>query len=138
MTKSIEALIAFFKTDSDIYVLCGERMYGEEIPKKETDRQEPRKFVLIVESGGIEHNRFLPIMEPRLDLWSFGETYHEAGKLDQAIYDAIKNMDRKTILSTLLHGATLSGGPFPVRDSDTGWPAKWRSITVQMDERTVI
>lgn len=137
MTEPVEALIAVFKAEATIAALCADRVYGIEIPQHEIERQTPRKFLLIVESGGIEHNRFLPVAEPRFDLWSFGETYHEAGKLDRAVYDVLRIMDRKTISGTLLHGAALSGGPFPVRDSDTGWPAKWRSIVLQLDARAV-
>jgi len=138
MTDILKALIVFLKADSDVTALAGERVYGNEIPPEEFEQRQPHKLALIVQSGGIERNRFLPIAEPRFDVWSFGETYYEAGKLDRAIYDALKALDRKTADNVLLHGIALSGGPFQVRDDRTNWPAKWRSITVSADERIIV
>lgn len=138
MTDVLSALIAFLKDDADTADLIGTRIYGDEVPRAEVERREPRKLVLLRESGGAERNRFLPIAEGRLDVWCFGETAYEAGKVDRAVYSALKALNRQTVDGVLLHNAGQAGGPISVRDADTGWPAKWRSITVQADEREIV
>lgn len=137
MTDVLDALIVFIKADSEVMILAGDRIYGAELPRDETKNM-PRKVAVLTEAGGIERNRFLPIAEPRIDIWSYGETYHEAGKLDRAIYQALKDLDRQTTDDVLLHGVALSGGPHSMRDSETGWPLKVRSVTVSADERSTV
>lgn len=137
MTDILVALITFLKADADVDALIDGRVYGEQVPQAEIERQEPRKFVVVTDAGGIERNRFLPIAQPRYDVWCYGETYHEAGNVDRAVYSALKALDRQPVGGVLLHNAGLAGGPMPVRDDKTGWPAKWRSITVQADERAI-
>lgn len=135
MTDIMAATIAFLKTDTGIAAEVGDRIFGGELPTSENEYM-PRKVIVLTYAGGIERNRFLPIAEPRIDIWSYGETYHEAARLDRVVYQAFKDLDRKTVADTLLHGAALSGGPNSLRDGETGWHVMMRSIVVTADERS--
>jgi len=137
MMDVIEALIGFLKADAGVAALASTRIYGAVLQRDEI-KQMPRKTAVLRYAGGIEHNRFSPIAEPRVDIWSYGETDYEAGRLDRAIYDALKGLDRKTTNNTLLHGVALSGGPLMMHDSETEWPARVRSVTVYADERSTV
>lgn len=134
MTDIIAALITFLNADDDITALVNERIYAGELPRSETEYM-PRKVVVLRYSGGIEDNSFVPVARPRVDITSYGESYHEAGKVDRAVYTALKAMDRQTTDTVLLHGVALSGGPIMLKDPQTNWPYQWRSATVTADER---
>ena len=135
MMDIISALLSFLKADTAVAALADTRIYAAELPRAEIESM-PQKIAVLRYAGGVERNRFLPIAEPRIDILSFGETYHEAGKLDRAIYAALKALNRETVDNVLLHGIALSGGPLMLRDSDTGSPYQARSITVTADERS--
>ena len=134
MTDIIAALITFLNADDDITALVNERIYAGELPRSETEYM-PRKAVVLRYSGGIEDNSFVPVARPRVDITSYGESYHEAGKVDRAVYTALKAMDRQTIDTVLLHGVGLGGGPIMLKDPQTSWPYQWRSAIVTADER---
>ena len=136
MIDVISALIVFLKENYKVKELAGEKIFGDELPSEEIENM-PQKCVVIMESGGIERRGYLPLSDPRIDIYCYGETYFEAGKLDRAIYEALKNMIRETTNNTLLHGATLSSGALSMRDKDTGWRMKMRSATVSIDDRGV-
>lgn len=135
MTDIIAAVLTFLKADAGVSLLVGSRVYAGEMPRDEMDDM-PKKIAIIRYAGGMEHNRFLPIADPRIDVLSYGETYYEAGQVDRAIYDALKALNRRTVDDVLLHGVALSGGPYMLRDGSEGWPYQARSITVTADERT--
>lgn len=137
MTDTLKAIIAFLNTSADVVALVGARIYGDEVPQAELQRQEPRKFVVIESAGGIDQTYYKRITRPRFDVWAFGETYYEAGRVERAVFEALKLLDRVTISNTLLHGVTLSGGPMIDRHPATSWPAKWRAVVVFADERVV-
>lgn len=125
----LEVMIAYLESVSDVTDLCAGRIYGGPVPRDEV-RNMPRKVVTIRESGGIETNDAREIASARMDVRSYGETYKEAGKLDLAVYAALKEASRVTQSSALLHSVGLSGGPVMARDATTQWPYKWRSCTV--------
>jgi hypothetical protein len=98
----------------------------------------PRKCVVIVAAGGLQVTHSDSLVNPRFDIWSYGETPYEAGVLDGMVYDVLQAIERRSIAGVLLHSAGLSGGPLGLRDPDTDWPYKVRSINVTADERIVI
>ena len=134
MTDIIAALLSFLNADDDVAALVNGRIYAGELPRSETEHM-PRKVAVLRYSGGIEDNSFVPVSRPRIDITSYGESYHEAGKVDRAIFSALKALDRQTVDTVLLHGIALSGGPIMLKDPQTGWPYQWRSTTVTADER---
>jgi hypothetical protein len=136
MTDVVLSILTFLKNESSVMLLAGGRIYGDELPESEVINM-PRKCVVIMETGGLERNDFLPINQPRLDIYCYGETFYEAGKLDRAVSYALKHLKRLTISNSLIHGVALGTGAHSLKDPDTGWRLKMRSITVSIDEREV-
>jgi len=136
MTDVVLSVLTFLKNTGTVMLLAGGRIYGDELPVAQVSSM-PRKCVVIMEAGGIERNDYLPINQPRLDIYCYGETYYEAGRLDRAVAYALKHLKRLTISNSLIHGVALGTGARSLRDPDTGWRLKMRSITVSIDEREV-
>lgn len=136
MTDVITSMIIFLQNDSGVSALAAERIFGDDLPESEIENM-PRKAAVLMEAGGLQTNDYVPIRKPRIDIYSYGETYHEAGKLDRAIYQALKDLKREKVDNSLLHGVALSGGAFSLRDKDTGWPMKMRAVTVSIDNREI-
>ena len=137
MTDIIAAVKSFLLLDAAVSPLVNDRVYAGELPKGQTPDM-PRKAIVLRYAGGIESNTFVPIARPRIDITSYGETYHEAGRVDRAAYAALKDLDRQTVDGVLLHGVAISGGPLMLKDPQTSWPYQWRSITVTADERNTV
>lgn len=136
MIDVVLALMEILKADTSVSDLVDDRVYGEELPRDEiTSGNMPRKNVVIVSAGGLSTTKTTPTVNPRFDVWCYGETKYEASILDRAVYDAVKNIERVLIRNMLIHSAGLSGGPIPYRDQETGWPAMIRGINVTADER---
>lgn len=136
MTDVPVALRLHFLADPAIAALCSTRVYAYELPPAE-DKEMPRPVVVIVTAGGIERAATDPIVRPRLDIYSYGETMKRAADVDRAVYDALKALVRTRVDEVLLHSVALSGGPYPLRDGDGRWPVQWRSVTVAADERQI-
>lgn len=136
MTDPLAALRTVLLADADVATLCGTRVFAAELPKAEAEYM-PRTCVVLVYSGGFERVATDPIIRPRVDAYSYGETFHVAGQVDRAVYSALKALRRQKVGEVLIHGVGLAGGPVPLRDSDAGWPVMMRSMSVIADEREI-
>ena len=136
MIDVLAAVRTLLLRDDQVATLCGTRVFAAELPKAEATSM-PRECVVIVYSGGFERMATDRRVRPRLDIYSYGGTYHVAGQVDRAVYDALKAVRRETVGEALLHGVALAGGPVMLRDSNAGWPVIVRSMSVSADERTV-
>jgi hypothetical protein len=128
---SVDVLVAvraFLLADTDISALTAKVFVGE-LPQEENIEM-PQKCIVMRGSGGSDNNDYREIVKPRIDIYAYGETYEEAGKVDLAVYSAMKHLMRKTISGTLLHSVACGGGPIQVKHSGTGWSIVWRSYTV--------
>jgi len=134
MTDIIAALRTVLLNSSDVVALVGTRVFAMELPKAEAVSM-PRAAVVLVYSGGFATTSMSPVVNPRVDIYSYGETFHGAGEVDRAVYGALKALSRYTSGDTLIHSVSLAGGPMPLRDGDAGWPVQMRSVTVMADER---
>lgn len=94
----------------------------------------PRKTVVIRYSGGPEEFRRHPLQKQRIDIFSYGETYHEAGQVDREVADALHDMSRQDSSNVLMHSAGY-GGARQLKEPDTGWPYILRSVMIIADER---
>jgi hypothetical protein len=133
---ALAAMRTLLLADPAITDLCEIRVFAGELPQGEV-KDMPRKCIVIVASGGMERTATDPLIRPRFDLYAYAETYYEAGRVDRAIYDTLKTLQRQRVGDALLHSVALSGGPMQVRDPDNGWPIMWRSVSVTADEREI-
>lgn len=124
-------LIAFLKSDEAVNALTGGRVYGDELPPKDTSSM-PRKCIVIKPSGGAgTYGRgYQDYGDGRFDVRSYGETPYQAGLVQLAARRALKHLRRSVHAGVLLHWAKPSGGALPLRDPDTKWPFRFESFQV--------
>ena len=141
MTQIVDAraaVIAILKADTDTAALVGTRVFGDELPRSETDDM-PRKAVVISSAGGASLSyttATLPLEAQRLDVFCYGETLFEAEKVRRAVYGALKGVERETSASVLIHWVRPAGGAMAGRDPNADWPVKWNSWQLLADERS--
>ena len=134
------AVIAVLLGDATVSGLVGTNVFGDELPRDETDdiEQKINKAIVVSPSGGTPPSYTVgtvPLEAQRLDIFSYGENLFEAEKVRGAAYGALKSIDRVNISGVLLHWANPAGGVASGRDPDTDWPFKWDSWQVLGDNR---
>jgi hypothetical protein len=136
VTDVLPALRTYLLADDAVAALCSTRVFASELPKAEASSM-PRECVVLVGSGGVERFATDTIQRPRVDVYSYGQTFSVARQVDRAVYSALKALMRKRIGEVLIHSVGLSGGPLQLRDGDGDWPVQMRSMTVAADEREI-
>lgn len=140
MTQIVDvkaALIALLKADADVTTEVGTRVYGDELPREDTDNME-RKCVVLVSSGGAPTpyaSGTAPLETQRIDVYSYGATAYEAEEVRRAVYGAFKGAQRVKFSGVLIHWVNPAGGVSYGRDPNTDWPFKWDSWQVLADTR---
>jgi len=128
MVDYVKGLIDYLNLDSDISTLVSGRIYGGDLPKSEIESQ-PRKAILIVLSGGVEDNTYRRVARPNVDIYCYGENYYEAGTVDRAVYEVLKDVDRVSVGDVFFHSVIVAGGAIQLKD-DLGWAIMWRGYTL--------
>jgi len=136
VTDVLKALLVYLKADDAVAALVSTRVFGGELPKNEIADM-PRDAVIVRIDGGRERHGGVPISRSRVEVWSLGPTYVDAGKVDRAVYDALTTLVRQVVSNVFLHAASIETGYRMVRDTITGWPAILRLGTVIADERSI-
>ena len=138
------ALVAFLKADGPVSSLAADRVFGDEIPQDQvdvvSDGQTIQQTVVIRRSGSagsVGDNSRIRFSKPRVDVFSYGETPYQAGVLDLAVFDALKQMVPNTQGVCRLYDASLLTGPITSREQDTQWPLVFRSYAVATAEQAV-
>ena len=132
MQDVVEALITYLKTVSGVTDLVSTRIWGGDYPETEVENM-PRKNIVIVESGGPEEFRTARIQKQRVDIFSYGEGYYQAGRVDRAVADALLDIARTTASDTLLHSAGY-GGRIRLKIPDSGWEYFMRPALIKVGE----
>ncbi len=141
MTQIVDAraaVIAILKADTDTAALVGTRVFGDELPRDETDDM-PRKAVVISPAGGAALSyttATLPLEAQRLDVFCYGETLFQAEAVRRAVYGALKAVEREIAANVLVHWIRPAGGAMAGRDPNADWPVKWNSWQLLADERS--
>ena len=136
MQDVITALITYLGTQSGVTDLVGTRIYGGELPEDDVAEM-PRKAVILRSAGGIEEFRTARIQDQRIDVFSYGDGYIEAGQVDRAVADALIAIRRNEVESTILHSAGY-GGAFQLKEPDTGWHYIVRTATIKAGETVTV
>jgi len=117
----LAALITYLQAQPAIEALVGARVYGLELPPAELAAM-PRQTLMLRWSGGIGGSyRLLSVW--RLDVWAYGATPYEAGALHRVAHSVLKHLSREVSGGVLLHSLEEGGGPLPIREPETYWPA---------------
>jgi hypothetical protein len=127
----IAALVAYLEGDDRVRTLTQGRVFGDEIPSKESKNM-ARKCVVVSGGGGPTTigDGYQEYGDQRIDVRCYGETPYEASRLQLAVYRALKHLRRCIYAGVLLHWAKRSGGPLRLREPDTSWPFRFESYQV--------
>ncbi|KKN39095.1 hypothetical protein LCGC14_0746910 [marine sediment metagenome] len=133
------ALIAYLLADTDTATEVGTRVYGDKLPRADTDDMARKAVVVASGGGGLNPvtRGTMTLNEERYDFFCYGATLFEAEEVRRAVHGALRALKRETISSVLLHSAEPAGGASTGLDPVTDWPVKWNSWTILADERTV-
>ncbi len=125
----VGAVVTFLKADAGVAALVATRVFGLELPAAEAASM-PRKGVVVASSGGSSFaaGSFIDHDTQRLDLFSFGETLFEAGRVRSAVSDALRGLRRGKIGTTLVHWIEPAGGWASQRATKLEWPRAFQSF----------
>lgn len=135
MNDVLENVLDYVAADDVVIALVDTRVYAGDLGRSEIENM-PRKVIVVRIDGGAEKTGRKPIIRPRVEIWSFGETYHEAGQVDRAVFDALDTLKRQTVNGFLLHGAIMASGSRMMRFGLSGWPMIIRTGTIIADDGT--
>ncbi len=124
-------LVAFLRADAFIAVLAGTRVYAGELPAAEAAAM-PRHAIVIKASGGasllgdtyVEHDT------QRVDVFAFGPTPREAGRLMRGAFYALRGLRRSVYAGCLIHWANPASGSIAGREPETEWRRQFQSFQV--------
>lgn len=127
----IGALVALLQADATLQASLGTRVFGGELPEGETKHM-PRRALVIRPSGGLsltgqsnlEHDT------QRVDLFAFGATPQEAGRLMAAAHLCLRRVNRVVSAGVLIHWCQSAGGFLSSREPETDWPRVFQSFQV--------
>lgn len=131
MTEIMDAVVAYLKADDGVSALVEDRVYPVELPRDEVGDM-PESAVIVRPEGGEIDRGTGPIARPTLTFESTGEKFYQAGQVDQAVYEALKAINRDVVSGKLLHSA-LPGPSNLGRAAITGWPVVIRTAVVIAD-----
>lgn len=92
----------------------------------------PARAIVVAPKGG--YTRFgdgqFPLADPRLDVICYGDENDQQGatQLARTLAVVSKQLVSQVWNGVLLVSAAVSGGPVPLPDEHTVWPAVWISI----------
>jgi len=136
----IAALRSTLLADAAVTTLVGIRVFGNELEKAEAGDQ-PRKTIAIQPSGGGVFSTgardFIRHSDTRFDVFCYGETPFEAGRVRREVHDVLKQINRLIIGGVLIHWVNPAGGFLATRDPDTQWPTAFESFQVFFSEQAV-
>ena len=137
MKNALAALRHYLADYAEVNVLCDGRVYtGDSIPLDDTEKR-PKPCVLLRGSSGQPSRRLDTIIEQSFDVICLEETAEKASRLDLAVFQAIKTLDRKIVDGVLLHNVLASPSASQEREQETLWPATRRPAVLRADEREV-
>lgn len=94
------------------------------------DASMPAACVVVRPAGG--HTQFgssmLYIADPRVDVVCYGADQQQATALCVSVTVASKRLVSEVWDGVLIYAANIAGGPIPLPDEKTLWPACWCSV----------
>jgi hypothetical protein len=136
MVDAVSAVRELLLADPVVNMMTEGRVYGGELPASEMANM-PRNNIVLAYAGGDQRRGTTPVAGVRLTIWCWAKSFHIAGQLDNAAFDVLDAVIRKTIGHVLIHAIAPVGAPTAFKDSDAGWPSYARSVSVIVDQREV-
>lgn len=114
------------------------RIFRPELPDTEPDLM-PRACIVVRRAGGYAMfaGGQVPVGDPILDLFCWGETQLEAERVASEVLTALRALRTSTFDNARLYWARIAGGPNPFDDPETHWPCMVVSAQVAHCELAV-
>lgn len=100
------------------------RVFRPSLDDPDEIEQMPRAAIVVRRAGG--YTLFggvnIPVGDPRLDIFCYGESFLEAEDLGAEVVNALKALRQQVIEGTRLYWARIEGGPLPLPDPEDHWP----------------
>lgn len=124
-------LVAYLKAIPAIAVLTDSRIFGGELPERETASM-PRAAIVIKASGGVSltGESTLEHDTQRVDVFAFGPTPREAARVSREAGLALRRLAPGVYGGVLIHWANAASGSFATREPVTEWPRHFQSFQV--------
>ena len=132
----LAALITYLKAQSAISSAVGVRVFGLELPERETDDM-PRKAIVCNLAGGMGYASYIDVYKLRIDFYCYGETPYEASEVWRTLKPILRDMEKNVTSSTCLMSAEHAGGATFTRESVTEWSVVIDTWLVQFKETIV-
>lgn len=129
MADIITAIVELLKADAGVAALCGERVFGGELPPDEPQSM-PRHAIVVQPSGGVAFHPAgrVKAEAQRLDIIAYGPTIFDAVTLRQAVAPVLTMTVRLMVADVLIHWSQSAGGFLIGRDRDGQWPYAFQSF----------
>ena len=109
----------------------GPQVFATQLPPGQ-DQNMPQPCLLVRRAGGYKMFNLgnLPLADPTLDIVCYGTVPLEGDQIATAVALALKQLTQSVWENTLLYWARIAGGPVPLPDTQTLWPATWLAAQV--------
>lgn len=113
----------------------GPAVYRSMLPQS-VQKKMPFSCIVVRPAGGytLFGSGLLPVADPRIDFTCFAGTPQESYEIAVATARALKQLQMSVWENTKLYWARIAGGPIPLPDQNTLWPATWLSAQVMYAE----
>ena len=124
-------VVAYLKTVADLAALVDGRVFAGELPARETGSM-PRKALVLRRSGGVSltGGSHAEADAQRIDLFSYGETPRDAGRVMATAALAMRRLRRSVHGGVLLQWANPASGATPDREPQTEWARQFQPFQV--------
>jgi hypothetical protein len=96
----------------------------------------PQACIVVRPAGGYKlfGTGLMPVADPTLDVICYGTVEQEAYDIARPAVSALRQLTQSVWENTKLYWARIAGGPLPLVDPQTFWPAVWIGIQVMHAE----
>jgi hypothetical protein len=113
----------------------GAAIFRPQLPEW-VDSENPLGSITVRHAGGYTMfgSGLMQVADPRLDLTCYGSTAQQAAMIALTVAHALKQLTMSVWEGCTLYWAKIAGGPMPLPDQQTLWPAVWISAQVMHSE----
>lgn len=116
--------------------MSGPALFRPSLPQWVDASMDALACIVVRPAGGYKMfgTGLLPVGDPVLDLVCYAGSQQRAYLIAVATARALKQLQMSTWESTKLYWAKIAGGPIPLPDQQTLWPACWLGTQVMFAE----
>lgn len=136
MADALNAIVDVLRSHD----IASGRVWGRGLPRDENDEM-PRRCVVVRRAGGSTalQGGYLPTVDHRVDIRSYGPDAADAGALDAQIAQILHHLRDTTTDHGRIIWCRTAGGPSDLLEPDTRWPltlSSWQVYGTWLTEQT--